>query len=71
MNSNSVVAILTSVCTAGSTTGVAITALVLSNTGIGRVEASSDKINANLEMLTGSQHDIDKRLSIVEDRAGH
>jgi hypothetical protein len=40
--------ILTSVCTAGSTAGVAITALALSNKRIDRVEASLDKINTTL-----------------------
>ena len=70
MDNSTIVAIATSVCTASSTAGVAITALVLSNKRIDRVEAAIDKVNSTLEMLTGSLHDIDKRLSIVEDRIG-
>ncbi len=62
---------MTIVCTAGSTAGVAITALVLSNKRIGRVEAAMDRLtnslNARLEMLTGAIHGLDKRISIVED----
>jgi hypothetical protein len=81
MDSNLVVAVVTSVCTAGSTAGVAITALLLSNKRIDRVEAALDRlttamdarfesVDARLESLTGSLHDIDKRLSIIEDRVG-
>ena len=70
MDDSTIVAIATSVCTASSTAGVAITALVLSNKRIDRVEAAIDKVNSTLEMLTGSLHDIDKRLSIIEDRVG-
>jgi hypothetical protein len=74
VDSNVVVAIVTSVCTAGSTAGVAITALFLSNKSIDRVEAALDRLttsmDSRLEMLTGSLHDIDKRLSIIEDRVG-
>lgn len=68
MDSNLVIAIVTSVSTAASTAGVAITALLLSNKRIDRLEANLDKINTTLEMLTGSLHDLDKRLSIIEDR---
>jgi len=70
MDSNLVVAIVTSVCTACSTAGVAITALMLSNKCIDRVEAALDRVNTSLEMLTGSMHELDKRLSIIEDRVG-
>jgi hypothetical protein len=74
MDSNLVVAIVTSVCTAGSTAGVAIVALMLSNKRMDRIEAALDRMTASvdsrLEMLTGSMHDIDKRLSIIEDRVG-
>jgi len=81
MDSNLVVAIVSSVCTAGSTAGVAITALMLSNKRIDRVESALDKltdkiddrfsgIDARLDILTGSLHEIDKRLSIIEDRVG-
>ena len=70
MDGNLLVAVMTSVCTAGSTAGVAITALVLSNKRVNRVEAAIDKVNTTLEMLTGSMHHIDKRLSIIEDRVG-
>lgn len=74
MDSNSIVAIVTIVCTAGSTAGVAITALVLSNKRIGRVEAAMDRLtnslNARLEMLTGAIHGLDKRICIIEDRLG-
>jgi hypothetical protein len=70
MDNSSIMAIATSVCTASSTAGVAITALVLSNKRIDRVEAAIYKVNTTLEMLTGSLHHIDKRLSIIEDRVG-
>ena len=70
MDSSLLVAVVTSVCTAASTAGVAITALVLSNKRVDRVEAAIGKVNATLEMLPGSLHDIDKRLSIIEDRVG-
>jgi hypothetical protein len=81
MDGNLVVAIVTSVCTAGSTAGVAITALMLSNKRIDRVESALDKltdkiddrfsgIDARLDILTGSLHEIDKRLSVIEDRVG-
>jgi hypothetical protein len=70
LDRNLVVAVVTSICTASSTAGVAITALVLSNNRMDRVEASIDKMSAALEMLTGSLHGIDKRLSIIEDRVG-
>jgi hypothetical protein len=68
VDSNLIIAIVTSICTAGSTAGVAITALTLSNKRIDRVEVALDKINTSLEMLTGSMHDIGRRLSIMEDR---
>jgi hypothetical protein len=74
MDSNIVVAVVTSICTAGSTAGVAITALVLSNKRIDRVEAAIDgltnSVNSRLNLLTGALHDLDKRLSIIEDRVG-
>lgn len=70
-----VIAIIASVTTASSTAGVAITALVISNKRIDRVEAALDRfgaklesIDTHLEMLTGSIHDLDKRLSLLEDR---
>ena len=81
MDGNLVVAMVTSVCTAGSTAGVAITALMPSNKRIDRVESALDKltdkiddrfsgIDARLDILSGSLHEIDKRLSIIEDRVG-
>ncbi len=77
MDSNITVALVTSVCTAGSTAGVAITALLLSNKRIDRVEAAIDRLNgrfdsmdSRFDLLTGALHDIDKRLSIIEDRVG-
>jgi hypothetical protein len=74
MDNNTLVAIVTSVCTAGSTAGVAITALVLSNKRIDRVEIAIDgltnSVNSRLDLLTGALHDLDKRLSIIEDRVG-
>jgi hypothetical protein len=74
MDSNLLVAIVTSVCTAGSTAGVAITALMLSTRRIDRLEAAMDRmttsVDARLEMLTGAVHELDKRLSIIEDRVG-
>jgi len=77
MDSNIAVAMVTSVCTAATTAGVAITALLLSNNLIDRVEAALDRLNgrfdsmdSRFELLTGALHDIDKRLSIIEDRVG-
>jgi hypothetical protein len=71
VDSNVVVAIVTSVSTAASTAGVAITALLLSNKRIDRLEVILDRnlerINVTLKMLTGSLHHLDKRLSIIED----
>jgi hypothetical protein len=43
---------------------------MLSNKRIDRVEAALDRVNTSLEMLTGSMHELDKRLSIIEDRVG-
>lgn len=68
MDSNLATAIVTSIATAGSSAGVAITALVLQNKRIDRVEGKLDKIETALEMLTGALHELDKRLSILEDR---
>ena len=72
MDNNTFVAIVTSVCTAGSTAGVAITALVLSNKRIDRVESAIDgltnSVNSRLDLLTGALHDLDKRFSIIQDR---
>lgn len=68
MDSNLISAIVTSVTAAASTAGVAITAIVLSNKRIDRVEAGLDRLTAAVEMLTGSLHDLDKRLSLLEDR---
>jgi len=99
MDSNLLTALVTNVTAAGSTAGVAITALLLSNKRIDRVEAALDRVDARLdrltasmdlrfdqftalmdarlesvdarlESLTGSMHDIDKSLSIIEDRVG-
>jgi hypothetical protein len=53
---------------------VAITALVLSNRRIDRVESAIDalanSVNARLDLLTGAFHDLNQRLSIIEDRVG-
>ena len=65
MDSNLAVAIVTSVCTAGSTAGVAITALVLSSKRMDRLEAKMDGLDARMEMLNGAMHELDKRLSIM------
>ena len=58
MDNNTLVAIVTSVCTAGSTAGVAITALVLSNKRIDRAESAIDgltnSVNSRLDLLTGA-----------------
>jgi len=77
MDSNFVLAIVTSVCTACSTAGVAITALMLSNKRVDRLETALDKLNSRFdgmdsrfELLIGAVHDLDKRLSIIGDRAG-
>jgi hypothetical protein len=77
MDNNTLIALVTSVCTAGSTAGVAITALMLSNKRIDRVEAALDRLNgrfdsmdSRFELLTRALHDIAKRLSIIEDRVG-
>jgi len=68
MDSNIIVAVVTSVATAGSTAGVAITALVLSNKRADRIEAGLDKLSTSMEMLTGALHELDKRVGIIEDR---
>lgn len=72
MDSNLVVAIVTSVCTAGSTAGVAITAIILANKRMDRIEVKIDalenRIGTGLDSLTGAMHELDKRLSIIEDR---
>jgi hypothetical protein len=64
--------IVTSVTTAASTAGVAITALVLSNKRMDRIESKLDaleaRFGAGLDALTGSLHELDKRLSLIEDR---
>ena len=74
MDSNLLIAIVTSICTAGSTAGVAIVALMLSNKRIDRLEAAVDRltvsVDSRLELLTGAMHDLDKRLSVIEDRVG-
>jgi hypothetical protein len=49
MDSNLILAIVTSVCTAGSTAAVAITALLLSYKRIDRVAACLDRLNARLD----------------------
>jgi hypothetical protein len=68
---------VTSVGTPAATAGVAITALLLSNKRIDRVGAALDRLNSRFDsmdsrfgLLTGALHDIDKRLSIIEDRVG-
>jgi hypothetical protein len=79
MDSNLVVAIVTSITTAGSTAGVAITALMLSNKRIDRVEARLDrvemrleagfeKVQTALEMLTGWLHDIRHQQAALSHR---
>jgi hypothetical protein len=61
MDSDLIVAIVTSVCTAGSTAGVAITALILQNKRVDRIEAKIDalenRIGTGLDSLTGAMHD--------------
>jgi len=68
MDANLLAAIVTSLCTAASTSGVAITALVLSSKRMDRIESRLEKIETALEMLTGALHELDKRVSIIEDR---
>jgi hypothetical protein len=68
VDSNLLTAIVTSVCTAGSTAGVAITALLVQSKRMDRVEGKLDKIDLTLEMLTGAMHELDKRVSVIEDR---
>ena len=79
MDNNLLIAIVTSVCTAGSTTGVAITALIISNKRMDRIEAVLDRIDTRftgkfdsidtrLEILTGAIHELDRRLTVIEDR---
>jgi hypothetical protein len=74
MDSNLLIPIVTSICTAGSTAGVAIVALMLSNKRIDRLEAAIDRLAvsaaARLELVTGAMHDLDKRLSVIGDRVG-
>jgi hypothetical protein len=68
MDSSLLAAIVTSVTSAGSTAGVAITALYMQSKRLDRIESKLDKLDTSLEMLTGSLHEVDKRLSVVEDR---
>lgn len=69
MDSNLLVAIVTSVCTSGSTAGVAIVALILSNKRIDGLEAALDRhtasVDARLDILTEAMHDLDRRLSVL------
>ena len=68
MDNNLAAAIVTSISTAASTAGVAITALILSNKLMDRLEVRLEKIEAALQMLTGALHELDKRVSIIEHR---
>ena len=68
MDNNLAAAIVTSISTAASTAGVAITALILSNKRMDRLEVRLEKIEAALQMLTGALHELDKRVSIIEHR---
>ena len=74
MDSNLLIAIVTSICTAGSTAGVAIVALMLSNKRIDRLEAAVDRltvsVEARLDLLSGTISNFDKRLSVIQDRVG-
>jgi hypothetical protein len=76
MDSSLVAAIVTSICTAGCNASVAITALVLSDKGIGRLESAVDRLEARLDRtsfpgtdsLVRAVRAVDKRLAMIEDR---
>ena len=79
MDSNLLATIVTSVTTAGSTAGVAIVALLLNNRRVGALEKTMEKgfdkmdhrfekLETAVEMLNGTTKELDKRLSIIEDR---
>jgi hypothetical protein len=55
-----IVAVVTSLSTAGSTAGVAMTALLLSNKRIDRVEAALDRLSTTVEARFES---VDTRLA--------
>ena len=58
MEPNVLTAIITSVTTAGSTAGVAITALVLNNKRFELLEKRLDKIEAKLESIDGRLNEM-------------
>ena len=60
--------LLTAIVTTAGTTLVAVTALILNNKRFESIERKLEKIDASLEMLNGTTKELDKRLSIIEDR---
>ena len=69
MDSNILVAVITSVTSAASTTGVAITAIILNNKRFEVMERRIESIETKLDMIIGKANDIDTRLAVLEDRA--
>lgn len=80
MDSSLAAAIVTSIASAGSTTVVAVVAIMTQNKRIDRIEKKFDDlettmksgfegVNTRIDLLTGSFHDVDKRLGILEDRS--
>ncbi len=64
-----------SISTSASTAGVAIVALMLNNKRFDtmdkrfdRLEDKLEKLDASIDMLDGTTKELDKRLSIIEDR---
>lgn len=68
MDQSLTAAIVTSIVSSGSTAGVAIVALIINNKRFDSVERKMEKIDTSLEMLNGTTKELDKRLSIIEDR---
>ncbi len=58
MDANVLTAMITSVTTAASTAGVAITALVLNNKRFELIEKRLDKIEAKLESIDGRLNEM-------------
>jgi tetrahydromethanopterin S-methyltransferase subunit G len=69
MDANLVTAIVTSVTTAGSTAGVAITALVINNKRFDLIEKRLDKIEAKLEAIDTRLNDM--TLDIAKLKIGY
>lgn len=70
MTDNIIVAIITSVATAASTAGVAITALVLNNKRFDLIEKRLDAIERRLELIEGDLKHFYKGIAQLRARTG-